>query len=569
MNNKKSNILLVLYDGFTADSIEHYENVAKQCSEKGVNVKILGDGIKKVSDEDILEKMDDLKRENPNSETHVFLSQHGDKGLRKEKGVYEEHNASASVNKILEKNPASITMSSCFAGTLFENEKISKKANQNAPPVTVLGSRKHETLVKESDLELGCCILDIADGKSVSEMRINNVMRSTETAYYGNLQSNEYEPPTKKIRTENGESEVHEIKKNTGPKIREGHYEEDKGVITNDEKLKSDIKRRIDLAAKNSGESLDSELVASKKSEVDSYSAEQVMEYRQQVLATACTRGNIERVKACLESDAIDINKMGNDGNAPIHNAATANRNEVIDLLIDNGANIDIQTKTGNTALHLAAREGHIEAVDSLLKNDADTNIRNEHGMTAKETANNQRFLSDHLQNFETIVNKIESHSINEDSFEPIALNMESSVAFDDIGILMPAHEEFKGLFNDDLSISTNMEMNYTQEHSSSNALFQQQKSDSLSLDDSGFFNLDMSDPLLQEMQSSGNNVQNKTNIEKNDLTKDFSQKDMDTLKEVKSSINKSGIEKAGTDAKNMLDTNSPTKSKANDSKAR
>ena len=55
----------------------------------------------------------------------------------------------------------------------------------------------------------------------------------------------------------------------------------------------------------------------------------------------------------------------------------------IVRLLLDRGANVNIQNNYGQTALIVASRKGRIDIVESLLDSGADPNIRNNDGGTA------------------------------------------------------------------------------------------------------------------------------------------------------------------------------------------
>jgi ankyrin repeat protein len=59
---------------------------------------------------------------------------------------------------------------------------------------------------------------------------------------------------------------------------------------------------------------------------------------------------------------------QGPNGETPLHAAATSGQNDVVALLLDNGANIQAWSEgMGGTALHLACLYGHLETVKLLL----------------------------------------------------------------------------------------------------------------------------------------------------------------------------------------------------------
>jgi len=55
----------------------------------------------------------------------------------------------------------------------------------------------------------------------------------------------------------------------------------------------------------------------------------------------------------------------------PLHYASEHGHTDVIQLLIDHGADIDAKNKWGTTPLHLASSHGHTEIVKLLKANGA------------------------------------------------------------------------------------------------------------------------------------------------------------------------------------------------------
>ncbi len=60
---------------------------------------------------------------------------------------------------------------------------------------------------------------------------------------------------------------------------------------------------------------------------------------------------------------------------------------ELVQLLLDAGADLSAPTNRGNTALHIAAYKGHLEIVRLLLSRGADRNLKNARGETAEMLA--------------------------------------------------------------------------------------------------------------------------------------------------------------------------------------
>ena len=94
---------------------------------------------------------------------------------------------------------------------------------------------------------------------------------------------------------------------------------------------------------------------------------------------TAAKTGNIEAVKQHLAAGA-DVNaKDGIGGTTPLHKAAHFRRREVVELLIDKGADVNVKGTGGLTPLHIAKTK---EITELLITNGADVNAKSNGGGT-------------------------------------------------------------------------------------------------------------------------------------------------------------------------------------------
>jgi ankyrin repeat protein len=112
---------------------------------------------------------------------------------------------------------------------------------------------------------------------------------------------------------------------------------------------------------------------------------------------TAVERGTVRDVEFFLRAGA-NVNTTDNRnrlGNTLLHLAAQNNPNvEVLEYLLDRGANINAMNNARNTPLHLAARSNpNVEVVRSLVNSDreADLNVRNLDGRTPWDVADSGR----------------------------------------------------------------------------------------------------------------------------------------------------------------------------------
>jgi ankyrin repeat protein len=79
--------------------------------------------------------------------------------------------------------------------------------------------------------------------------------------------------------------------------------------------------------------------------------------------------------------------EINHEGWNPLIYAATGGHPRIIQLLLEGGVPINSTSSNGTTALMMAARGGHVEAARVLLKNGADPNLRNEWDKTALQWA--------------------------------------------------------------------------------------------------------------------------------------------------------------------------------------
>jgi len=91
-------------------------------------------------------------------------------------------------------------------------------------------------------------------------------------------------------------------------------------------------------------------------------------------LCAACWRGSIELIDALLEKGA-ELDQVAPSGSAPLHVASSHGQVNVVEYLIERGANVNVATERGGTALHYAVEGEHDEIVRILLSRGADATI--------------------------------------------------------------------------------------------------------------------------------------------------------------------------------------------------
>ncbi|WP_430965359.1 ankyrin repeat domain-containing protein [Spongiimicrobium sp. 2-473A-2-J] len=103
-------------------------------------------------------------------------------------------------------------------------------------------------------------------------------------------------------------------------------------------------------------------------------------------IQAAILSDNLEAVKQHIEAGT-DINKKdAMSGSTPLVTAASFGKNEIAQVLIDAGADLNPKNNDGSTALHAAAFFCRVEIVQMLMDAKADKSPQNNFGATARES---------------------------------------------------------------------------------------------------------------------------------------------------------------------------------------
>ncbi|XP_053163606.1 poly [ADP-ribose] polymerase tankyrase-2 isoform X4 [Hemicordylus capensis] len=93
-------------------------------------------------------------------------------------------------------------------------------------------------------------------------------------------------------------------------------------------------------------------------------------------LFEACRNGDVERVKRLVRPENVNSRDTAGRKSSPLHFAAGFGRRDVVEYLLQSGANVHARDDGGLIPLHNACSFGHAEVVNLLLGHGADPNAR-------------------------------------------------------------------------------------------------------------------------------------------------------------------------------------------------
>ena len=89
----------------------------------------------------------------------------------------------------------------------------------------------------------------------------------------------------------------------------------------------------------------------------------------------AVREGKISVVQECIKTDQSIVNHPSSlSRSTPLHEAAAFGQNDVVSLLLANGAIIDAERDARRTPLHMAVFHGHVDTVELLASRGANIN---------------------------------------------------------------------------------------------------------------------------------------------------------------------------------------------------
>lgn len=105
----------------------------------------------------------------------------------------------------------------------------------------------------------------------------------------------------------------------------------------------------------------------------------------------AAYRGDLVLVTYLVAQKGVLIDARDNRGNTPAMLASTADRDDVLRVLIKAGADLKLKGSDGGTILHYAARKSNLAVVRTLLEFGVDPKAVDSHGHTASQLAEHSK----------------------------------------------------------------------------------------------------------------------------------------------------------------------------------
>ena len=104
---------------------------------------------------------------------------------------------------------------------------------------------------------------------------------------------------------------------------------------------------------------------------------------KQSLLHIACTYGKQELAKKLI-NQGMPYDQADQYGNTPLFSAAASNQSEIVKLLLDKGANVNIVSKnTKHTLVHSVCQSGALDSFKLIIDKVKDVNALNNQGQTA------------------------------------------------------------------------------------------------------------------------------------------------------------------------------------------
>lgn len=97
--------------------------------------------------------------------------------------------------------------------------------------------------------------------------------------------------------------------------------------------------------------------------------------------------GDLAKVKSFIEMNQKSKNELDCEGMGLIHYTSDVGQLKVLELLINQGCDVNLQDGDGQTALHYASSCGHLNCITLLLAKGAQVDLKDKEGNTPEDVA--------------------------------------------------------------------------------------------------------------------------------------------------------------------------------------
>jgi ankyrin repeat protein len=91
--------------------------------------------------------------------------------------------------------------------------------------------------------------------------------------------------------------------------------------------------------------------------------------------------GHLNIVELLVQKGA-DLNVQDHNSRTPLHLACSGGHLNIVELLVQKGADLNVQDSYSRTPLHLACSGGHLNIVELLVQKGADLNVQDKDSRT-------------------------------------------------------------------------------------------------------------------------------------------------------------------------------------------
>ncbi|CAG9854488.1 unnamed protein product [Phyllotreta striolata] len=96
----------------------------------------------------------------------------------------------------------------------------------------------------------------------------------------------------------------------------------------------------------------------------------------------ACENGNLDQVTRLIEENPKLINSTDKDKYTPLHRACYSNHVNIVEYLLEKGANIAAETEMSWQPLHSCCQWNNVKCAAALIRHGADVNAKSDGGQT-------------------------------------------------------------------------------------------------------------------------------------------------------------------------------------------